>query len=684
MDHFFSQPLPSAGGGWTQKSEEEEEEEQESSQSHPTLSSSPPLPSLSSNTQPSTDPSVSVSSSSSSQRRMSLSDSSHLQALSSSPPSATFSPSSTTSLHRHEEDQDRSGTKVEKEDYLLSHSAPSSSSSSLPQDRDYLLHASLSDVSSLRQDPPSHPLSSSSSPAPFFSEKGLDKDEQSSSTGREEKDTSQEVHAFSSSTSLRSLRGEDHQGASFAGSPPSYYTAAPGIGIEDTGRGLGSGGILPAAAGGGLVSSSSPVVTSQGVGGGLPSSSSSVGGGGSAKGGLSSSSSAFTGGISSISLEPRIIVKEVSTYKIKFILENCDVSIANALRRIMIAEVPTLAIDVVTVYENSSALHDEFLAHRLGLLPIDSRNINAYVNREDCDCADHCDRCSVHYALDVVSDQDESLHVTHRDITPDHAARGAAGGAAGGDLLDLSIPMPVPLLKEMQQKELDGIPIVKLRKNQAINMRMTAIKGIGKIHAKWSPVATASYKFEPHITFQEDLLARAPASVKLQIAKSCPREVFSFFDDTPSGGNGILRVERKMNCIFCDQCMLKAKELGYRKMICVEPNERKFFFTVESTGVMPAEQIVDVAFEVLLTKFSELERHVTQANTRTTGHLQQASRPFSDDDGNRRGPASSSSSFSSSSGSSSGFLSAMGTSGLSSAGGTDGGTSRGGVLLDLD
>lgn len=43
------------------------------------------------------------------------------------------------------------------------------------------------------------------------------------------------------------------------------------------------------------------------------------------------------------------------------------------------------------------------------------------------------------------------------------------------------------------------------------------LKGIGKIHAKWSPVATASYKFEPHITFQEDLLAQAPASVKLQM-----------------------------------------------------------------------------------------------------------------------------------------------------------------------
>jgi DNA-directed RNA polymerase I and III subunit RPAC1 len=47
-----------------------------------------------------------------------------------------------------------------------------------------------------------------------------------------------------------------------------------------------------------------------------------------------------------------------------------DASLANALRRILIAEVPTMAIEQVYIQDNSSIIQDEVLAHRLGLIPI--------------------------------------------------------------------------------------------------------------------------------------------------------------------------------------------------------------------------------------------------------------------------------------------------------------------------
>jgi len=44
--------------------------------------------------------------------------------------------------------------------------------------------------------------------------------------------------------------------------------------------------------------------------------------------------------------------------------------LANALRRIMIAEVPTIAIEKVDMWQNTSIIPDESLAHRVGLIPI--------------------------------------------------------------------------------------------------------------------------------------------------------------------------------------------------------------------------------------------------------------------------------------------------------------------------
>lgn len=54
----------------------------------------------------------------------------------------------------------------------------------------------------------------------------------------------------------------------------------------------------------------------------------------------------------------------------EFDLIGVDASVANALRRIMISEVPTMAIENVYMYNNTSVMHDEILAHRLGLIPI--------------------------------------------------------------------------------------------------------------------------------------------------------------------------------------------------------------------------------------------------------------------------------------------------------------------------
>ena len=59
---------------------------------------------------------------------------------------------------------------------------------------------------------------------------------------------------------------------------------------------------------------------------------------------------------------PRIIIRDADSDFVKFTLSNTCLSVANAVRRVAIAEVPTVAIDLVEVVENSTVLCDEFIA----------------------------------------------------------------------------------------------------------------------------------------------------------------------------------------------------------------------------------------------------------------------------------------------------------------------------------
>lgn len=100
------------------------------------------------------------------------------------------------------------------------------------------------------------------------------------------------------------------------------------------------------------------------------------------------------------------IVEYSSRYQLKFELLNTELSIANALRRIIIGEVPTMAIDIVQVDENTSPLNDEFIAHRLGLVPLVSEQVDRFNDHGVCECPEFCENCSVRYRLHKVCPHD--------------------------------------------------------------------------------------------------------------------------------------------------------------------------------------------------------------------------------------------------------------------------------------
>lgn len=63
-------------------------------------------------------------------------------------------------------------------------------------------------------------------------------------------------------------------------------------------------------------------------------------------------------------------IKSLTEEEIVFDLIGVDAPIANALRRILLSEVPTMAIETVFIANNTSIIPDEVLAHRIGLIPI--------------------------------------------------------------------------------------------------------------------------------------------------------------------------------------------------------------------------------------------------------------------------------------------------------------------------
>ena len=79
-------------------------------------------------------------------------------------------------------------------------------------------------------------------------------------------------------------------------------------------------------------------------------------------------------------------VIEQNDHRIAFIVEGLSIEMVNALRRILLTEIPVMAIDEVIILKNDSPLYDEIIAHRLGLIPL-TTDLETYNLPEECECS---------------------------------------------------------------------------------------------------------------------------------------------------------------------------------------------------------------------------------------------------------------------------------------------------------
>ncbi len=271
-------------------------------------------------------------------------------------------------------------------------------------------------------------------------------------------------------------------------------------------------------------------------------------------------------------------IVELSESKAKFALSATNAAIANTLRRILLAEIPCLAIDIVEVKHNTGVMVDEMLSHRIGLVPIVSDLADTLVYPSECKCFLGCSKCSIRFELNKENSGTTIQSVYASDIIPEH-------GHA--------------MISEQNQK----ILLTRLGPGQRIHCVMWAKKGIAKTHAKWSTVSTAVYKFQPIV----EITRKITGTVAENIVKSCPTRVFEV------NSSGELDIEDLAKCTFCGECT------KVEPTVKVAPDESNVVFTVESLGQYPVQRIIKTAINVAIQKLKDVKAYIGDTKTIASG-----------------------------------------------------------------
>lgn len=258
-----------------------------------------------------------------------------------------------------------------------------------------------------------------------------------------------------------------------------------------------------------------------------------------------------------------------------FDLENARPSLANALRRVILSEVPTVGFQTedyenstLRVIKNTSSLHNEFLLHRISLIPIHIQDPSSF-NPEHFE-----------FELNVSNDTIQAKNITTKDIT----------------VTNLLENKQEPTEKFFPKNPITGdhILITRLKPNlggesETIHIKGRAIVGTGSDNALFSPVCSAIFtnKKDPE---------------KVQTAFE------TFLEETQKKRVEPITDTEKKNLL--KKFMINESERYYYTDENDEPNQ--FNFKVESIGVLSPHHIVIKANDLLVNKIEqfifELER----------------------------------------------------------------------------
>lgn len=254
--------------------------------------------------------------------------------------------------------------------------------------------------------------------------------------------------------------------------------------------------------------------------------------------------------------EYKMDIKAIDKNKERLTLLAKGISAAyvNTIRRLIVDEVPTMAIKSVTFEKNGSALYDEMIAHRLGLVVLKT-DIESYNLQDECKCGGKgCVKCQADFTLKATGPCNvyaEEIKFTDQKI------------------------------KAVYPKTL----ILKLAKGQMLQLEGVATMGRGKNHAKYAP-SLVYYRGNPIIKVDSN----EDTSVAV---KACPTHVFKL-NGKKAG------VAEPLNCILCMACVEATDNA-----ISVKGSDEDFLIFIESYGQLKHKEIIETAISILNKKLDD-------------------------------------------------------------------------------
>ncbi len=259
----------------------------------------------------------------------------------------------------------------------------------------------------------------------------------------------------------------------------------------------------------------------------------------------------------------KVTVLELKPKSAVIDIQDAPVYIINSIRRIMLADLPKLAIEDVIIYDNTSPLFDEIIAHRLSMIPIPT-DLDILTFRETCVCGgEGCPNCTVRYTL----------------------SKEGEGTVYSGDLQ--------PVDSRWAIKE-DKIPIVKLYGDQRLILEAEAILGRGRDHAKWQAVVAPRYRFIPEITVDPKRIEDAK-----EFIETLPEKLVTLKDNKLE-----LSDLKKLPVL---ESYIEKNDIDF---ITIKYETGDLRFSFETDGSLTAEDALIHSIKILEEKFEEFNDHI--------------------------------------------------------------------------